>query len=249
MSSRALLPLLMLLIACPTDEAAGPGAPTDGAPAGPPPEGPPPGGEMPTGADPAAAGAPGTPGEAPPEGTPTDATTPPDGAPVPPNDPNAMPKPPGLASLVKDGKTVKITGKLIGATKGQVDVQTVREDGKTTEPVLLEIIKVTDGTFSVEAPATFDRPIYITALVQAGAAPSPSDLGGAAEPIKLAGKDVAVEITVGKDLAWLKKLPWGDTAMKPIGDAPKPGAPPTGEAPAAGGAAPAAGGATPAGPG
>lgn len=229
MSLRPLLPLLLLLSACPVEEAGAPGAgaPPPGGAEG----GPPPGGEAPPPGDPAAMGTPGTPGEA-----------------------LVMPTPPGVASLVKDGKTVKISGKLIGTTKGQVDVQTTREDGNINEPLLLEVIQVTDGTFSFDAPATFDRPLYLTAIVPTGSAPSPDDLGGGADPIKLEGKDVTVEITVGKDPAWLKKLPWGEAAGKPNEQPPPDGstpgpapavpaasAPPAGTAPAGTAPAPAAG--------
>ncbi len=222
---RTIFPLLVLL-ACNEGEApAAAEAPPAGVPEAPAPapgpapmiaaDAPPPppaDGASPTGVPPA-------------DGT---AMPPLDGSPPPPNDPSAKPTPPGMSSLIVDGKTVTVSGKLVGHKTGQIDIQTVRKDGAVTEPVLLEIVKVTDGTFSFKAPATFDRPLYLTAIVQVGATPSPQDLGGASDPIKLEGKDVAVELTLSKDPAWLKKLPWGSMADQAIGSAPKPGAPPSG---------------------
>lgn len=242
MSSRSLL-CLLLLLGCPVDEAANSGPGSAGVAvdaAGPPPLGdgvaPTGGGPAPEGAAPVDGAVPGAPpaGGAPPaEGgvppadgapavggpAPTNGVVPPaDGAaPAAPSDFAEPAPPPGLASLIKDGKTVKVRGKLIGATKAQVDIQTVRGSGKSAAPELLETIKTTDGTFVFDAPATLDRPLYVTAMVQAGKDPKPDDLAGASDAIKLAGKDISIEITLSKDPGWLKKVPWGESAMAPAG--------------------------------
>ncbi len=150
-------------------------------------------------------GSPGNPPQANPDGStnpaPPDGSTPGAGAPF---------KPAGFASLITDGKTVTITGKLIGAQTAQIDFTAIKEVEGTATPEVIEIVNATDGTFTVTAPATYDREIYVTAVsTQADKGPSPEDPGGmAAAPIKLAGVDVTVEVTVSKDPDWMKKLPW-----------------------------------------
>lgn len=226
MTFRAVFPLL-LLIGCPEEPTSAPLTP------GGPGEGAPPGGQG---------------GPPPAEGTtpPAEGTAPPaEGGSAAPADPSTLgmsaPTPPaGLASLIKDGKKVTIHGKLVGAKAAQVDIQTTRESGPGTEPELLEIIKVTDGTFTVEAPATFNRPLYITAMEFDGKEPLRDGLAGASAAVKLEGKDVNVEIKLSKGPDWIKKLPWGDSARRPAGEAPAPppdgqggapGTPPPGGAP------------------
>lgn len=240
------LPFLLVLnlAGCPVEEgtpvpdgAAQPGQPVPG---GPPPVGtpgaeggPPPGGEggPPPGGEAGAEGVPAGEGAPPPEG----GAAPGPFVPEPGAGGVTPPAPPvGLSSLVKDGKTITITGKLVGATEAQVDVQTVRADGAKSSPELLEIIKVTDGTFSIKAPATYDRPLYLTAQVHGPDGSKPSELAGAADPIKLEGKDISVEIKLTTGPEWLKKLPWGEGGMKPVGGAPPPPPDKLGSQPAGG---------------
>jgi hypothetical protein len=188
--------------------------------------------ETPSGAPPAGPGAPaeGDPAAPPPGG---EAGTPPAAA-------------PGLASFIKDGKSIKLSGKLEGATKGTVDVQAVDPDNDK-QPRLLESISVVDGTFSVDAPATFDGDIYLTAIGEAAEGKPP--LGGAAEPVKFEGKDVAVVIKLTDSPDWMKKLPWGASAQPDPGTGSGPGgAPPEGGAAGPGGPPPAGGTAGPGGP-
>lgn len=179
--------------------------------------------------------------EAPPA-APTDAPPPAPGTPVEPaltDGPVAPVKPPGLASLIQGGKSVSITGTLKGATTAHVDIAAAATSGEP-HPDVLEVIDVTNGTFTVKAPATYARDLYITAVVSSGA-PSPTDPGGMVGPITLAGKDVAVDITVSKDDAWRKKLPWyppGGAPPPPVTTGGSPAGPPLDAAAAAAGVAP-----------
>lgn len=225
-----LLPLLFLA-GCPEpveelSAAGGPGgAPPPGQPGGPPP-----------GDGSGAPGQPGAPGEggapdAPGEGAvPGEGAAPVDGAaaagvpadgalppgPTPPADLTTR----SLKSLAKGGATVKIRGTLKGATKAQVDFTAVTDLDGQKAPEILQIVQVTDGTFEVEAPATFDREIYITASAdEKGDGISPDDPGGMAAPVQLTGSDVTVEITVGTDGVWMKSLPW--SMGGPPGSAPQ----------------------------
>ncbi|MES2644144.1 MAG: hypothetical protein V4850_31955 [Myxococcota bacterium] len=161
---------------------------------------------------------------------------------------------PGLASFITDGKSVTLSGTVVGAKEVQIDVTAVREvDGQPT-PEVLEIVRTTDGTFSIKAPATFDRTLYVSAIAVTDKQPSPSDPGGVAAPVKLEGKDVKVEIVVGKDPAYARSLPWwrepGDDMAPPSGGTPggTPGGPPI-AAPADGAAPPVAAPASTAPPG
>lgn len=150
-------------------------------------------------------GDPGNPPQAP------DGTTPP---PAPTDGSAPAPgeafKPVGFASLIVDGKSVVIHGKLVGAKTAQVDFTAIKEVEGSATPEVIEIVNVTDGTFTVTAPATYEREIYVSAVAVKGTAgPTPDDPGGAAkDPIKLAGQDVNVEITLSTDPDWMKKLPW-----------------------------------------
>lgn len=221
---RALLVGLVLLplLGCP--QPADPGAPV----------GPAPDGAQPPGAPGPEGGVPGAPGPAVEGGAPAPATGAASGG------PNAF-SAPGLASFITDGKSVTLSGTIVGAKEAQVDVTAVKEvDGQPT-PEVLEIVRTTDGTFSIKAPATFDRTLYVTAVAVTDKAPSPTDPGGVAAPVKLEGKDVKVEIVMGKDQAYAKGLPWwrepADDMNPPLGGAPG-GVP--GAAPADGTAAPVA---------
>jgi hypothetical protein len=164
-----------------------------------------------------------------------------------------------LAALAEGGATVKIRGTLKGGTKAQVDFTAVTETNGQKVPEILQIVQVTDGTFEVEAPATYDREIWVSASVdEKGDGITPDDPGGLAEkPVKLAGKDVTVEIKIGKE--WATKLPWsmgeppaggmppGGAAVPPPPDAaatPAPAASADGAAPTGAAAAPAAPAAT-----
>jgi hypothetical protein len=168
-----------------------------------------------------------------------------------------------FASIIGDGPTVTISGTVKGAKVAQVDFTIAKEMDGHKMPELLQVVKVTDGTFSVKAPANYDQPIYISAVSDTnGDGLNPDDPSGcAAEPVKLAGKDVKLEISISADSSWVKKMPWYSADMAPpqpvgAGGAAAPGgappaapggAAPDGAAPAApGGAAP--GGAAPAAP-
>ena len=74
-----------------------------------------------------------------------------------------MPTPPGVASLVKDGKTVKISGKLIGTTKATI--AKIRERShwnaaniKAVDPVTLGLCSQLELDLAVSrASAKFER--------------------------------------------------------------------------------------------
>ncbi len=204
-----LLPLALVpLLGCPqpTETVATEGAPPPGSPPPGDPNAPPPG-------DP----------NAPPPGAPGDAASPPadpnvaqgnpppaDG-PQPGGSPPAPFKPAGLASLVKDGKSVTISGTVTGLKVAQIDVTAVKTVDGQAVPEVLEILQVTDGTFSIKAPATFDRELYLTATAPPteGKLPGESEMGGGySKAIKLAGADVKVDIAFKKDPEWITGLPW-----------------------------------------
>ena len=239
--SRFLLVAALFLAACPVSpEAGGPspgGAPppaemTPGQPPGEgQPPGPPPGDGAPVDGQAAPVGAtaaPGDPSAAPPPPlgaeAPDPSKPPPEGAPT---ELQAPMKPAGFASLIGSGPSVTISGTVKGLKKGQVDFTAAKGSGGAASPEVLDTVEITDGTFSVKVPATYDRPIYVSVRESSG--PSVGLSGGTATPIKLSGKDVAVEITVSKELTWTEGLPWshkgGPAARVPL--APAAGAAPT----------------------
>ncbi len=128
---------------------------------------------------------------------------------------------PGLASLITDGKSITLSGKIIGSNTAQLDIQTT-QPGNAHAPLLLEVIKVIDGTFSVKAPATYATPLYITAIGSVPEGDKTPPLGGASDAVKLEGKDVAVEITLSSGPEWLAKMPWGIAPPPGEGAAPPP---------------------------
>lgn len=224
--------LLWIVTGCSSPEG---GAPT--SPSAPPPEGAAaPAGAL-VGAPPGAPGGGGAPGQAPAP----DASAPPPGG-----TPTAPLAPPGFASLITDGKTITIRGTVTPASAVQVDFARVKMvDGKA-QPEALDQVKATGGKFEVKAPATLDGEIWVTAMT-ADAKPGEAKGGMAAAPIKLAGKDVSVEIKLESGIDWMKKTPWYEDRGAPTPQPPPdgPGAPG-----AAGGPAPAgaAGAAPPGGP-
>ncbi len=204
-------------------------------------------------------GVPGTPGPdggaapPPPEGAPADGTAPAAGpvgaAPTVPSDVTSR----TLAALANGGPTVKIRGALKGATTAQVDFTAVGDQGGQKVPEILQIVQVTDGKFEVDAPATYEREIWVSATHDAkGDGITPDDPGGLAQaPVKLAGKDVTVEIEVGSSGAWMEKVPWANAGPPPAGPPPAGGAPgsvPTDAAGALPGPVPAEGAPPPAAP-
>jgi hypothetical protein len=118
--------------------------------------------------------------------------------------------PPGFASLVKDGKTITISGVVTNATKAQVDFTIAKKERGQYMPFVVEVVQVTDGKFSVTAPATYDEPFYVSAVVDAkGDGPTPDDKGGMlAEPLKLEGKDVNITLAISDKEDWEDKVPW-----------------------------------------
>jgi hypothetical protein len=185
----------------------------------------------PSAATPSPPGAPGGPdagSTAPPPGGGNDGAE--IGAPSPPK------APVGFASLIKGGKSVTISGKISGAKSVQIDFTATSTINGEIAPDIIQIETSPDGKFSVQAPATYDRDIYIVALAPATAGkPGPDDPGGVYGPIKLEGKNVSVEMTLSKDAEWRKEMPWyrpGDGGpAEPPSAAPEggeAGPPPTG---------------------
>ncbi len=228
----------MLLIGCP----APPEAPSNSGPAaaGAPGGGPPPAGP--------GAGEPGAPAAGQPagEGAPADGANAPEGERVEPAT--------DLSSIIT-GKTIKLTGKIEGADTVQISVLA---PGPTPQdmPAFLAMLSVTDGKFKLELPETYDKALYFTAVSDVtGDGPSDDDLSGVSDPVKPAGKDLAITIKLSKDKSWTKKMPWQAPDQADMGAAPPPGptnppkegeAAPAGEAPGAPPAgAPAAGAAAP----
>lgn len=213
--TRALLApaLLLLLAGCPDPSTTVPSP--DGAPGQPPPGAP---------------GAPGEPGQ--PPGPPGDAAAPPagDAAAAPAAAPGAtFTPPPGLASLIGQGASVTLSGTVKGGGANvQLDVIYLDGAGDRQTPVPLEIATVTGGSFSLKAPATYDRELWLVATDRKGDQPAPTDPVGHFGPFKLEGKDVTATIELAADGA--KKLPWyqDPSKLEPLTDA--------GAAPAAPGA-------------
>ncbi|MFZ5477192.1 MAG: hypothetical protein ACOZNI_10495, partial [Myxococcota bacterium] len=168
-------------------------------------------------------GPPGDPNAQPPADPNAAASAPPPSETAPPTAPTP-PVPPGLASLIADGKTVTIKGTVKGAKKAQVDFTQVKEQDGQKLPDVIEVIQITDGTFTVTAPATYDKDIWITAVVDSkGDGPTEDDWSGVAPaPVRLAGKDVIVEIPVGASNEWLKKMPWYQADIAKLGPKPPP---------------------------
>ncbi len=210
---RVLLPLVVLVVSgCPTTD-------------------------MPSGAAGAAGGqppptSPGEPGGQP-GGAPVAPGVPAAPAAIEPGDPAASPlaaKPaPGFASLIQGGPTVTISGTLVGAKDAQVDFTRVKETDGRKVPEPLEILKVTGGKFTVEAPATLYGEIWVTAMTTGPDGAPGTKAGVAAAPIRLEGKDVSVSIQLGDSADWMEVLPWHDPTMPPPGAAldPAAGAMPT----------------------
>jgi hypothetical protein len=129
---------------------------------------------------------------------------------------------PGFASVIKDNKTITIRGSLKGASKGQVEFTVARKDKDGYIPFPLEIVQVTDGRFEITAPAGYQEPIYVSAIVDTkGDGPTPDDKGGMLpEPITIgdADLDIAIDIVDTPPEA-RKKLPWyrGDGIPSPSG--------------------------------
>lgn len=135
---------------------------------------------------------------------------------------------PGLASLIKGGKSIAVSGTIKGATKAFVDFAEVKEVDGAKVPSLIQQVAVTDGTFKVDAPANFAGELYLIATVDAdGNGPSPNDQM-AVKALKLGAEPVTLELTPVDAAVATKGLPWSTGA----GAAPPPPAN-TGAAPAA----------------
>ncbi len=231
---RALALSLLLVVGCPTPPEEG----GEGAGGQPPAGGPAPDGQQqPPGGGPAPGGE-GAPGAVTPGG--------------PGDTSNAK-----FATLIAEGSpTVTITVNVTGAWgKSQLDFFALRtsDDGKQTSPVALHIERW-DGTSPVKivAPATLADDIYVSAAqLDDKDMPKMEDNAGAsaATPVKLAGQDLEVSLTLGQHADWFNKmrqdLPPPDPSKAPI----PPGGPATPPTPGVDGNPPATpGGAPPAAP-
>lgn len=146
----------------------------------------------------------------------------PDAAAAPAAPPASPAGAPGLASLVKDGKTVAVSGTIKGATKAFVDFAEVKEIDGQKAPSLIQQVAVTDGSFKVDAPANYAGDIYLIATIDTdGNGPSPNDQM-AVKLLKLGAEPVTLELTPVDAAAATKSLPWamGAGAAPP----PNPGA-------------------------
>ena len=148
----------------------------------------------------AAAGRPAQAGDAPPPAGP--GAAPPEGA--PPKD-NQEVKELSFARLIGEGQSISIKVKINGAETGQVDFFTI---GGEHDFELLHIEKFENSAMNVKAPATYAQPIYVQAIsLAAGENPGPdSAVGVLKDPIKLAGEDLELEITIGENTDVLKEL-------------------------------------------
>lgn len=222
--------LLLSLAGCTGTEEAAPVAPGGEAPVAPPAEG------APAGTPEGDAAATPTPG-----GDPA-------AAPPPGGEPTGLPgtpaEPAGFASLIAGGKSVTLSGTVKGQTVAQVEFAHLVERQGQKVPEVVEVVKITDGKFSVQVPATYEPGIFVSAVVdKKGDGPSPDDLtGGNTKPVKLAGKDETIEITVATGNAWMKDLPWTDPTAPDPGGREAPGGGAMGVGPAG---PPPAGGRTP----
>ena len=231
---RALALSLLLVVGCPTPPEEG----GEGAGGQPPAGGPAPDGQQqPPGGSPTPGGE-GAPGAATPGG--------------PGDTSNAK-----FATLIAEGSpTVTITVNVVGEWgKSQLDFFALRtsDDGKQTSPVALHIERW-DGSSPVKivAPATLADDIYVSAAqLDDKDMPKMEDNAGAsaATPVKLAGQDLEVSLTLGQHADWFNKmrqdLPPPDPSKAPI----PPGGPATPPTPGVDGNPPATpGGAPPAAP-
>ncbi len=215
---RLFLPLLLLASGCPTTDVPS-GVP--GAVGGlPPPTSPGEPGGQPGGAQPP-----------PPDGTPAAAPGAPTGesaGALDPGDPALSAPPgkpaPGFASLIQGGPTVTISGTLVGAKDAQVDFTRVKEKDGRKLPEPLEILKVTDGKFKLEAPAILSGEIWVTAMTTGPDGGLGGKAGVATAPIRLEGKDVSVTIQLGDGPDWMAVLPWHEANMPLAGAALDPAA-------------------------
>ena len=148
---------------------------------------------------------------------------------------------PSFDTLISDGPTVTVSGVVNGADAGQLDFLAAPEKGSDAGAVVVHVDRFADGKFSVTAPATFERPLYLSAIVTPeGEPPSPSHpTGGTPEPIQLNGLDVVVAITIGEPLdpALVGSVPETEQPTLPVPpvDAPEgePAADPAAADPAA----------------
>ena len=176
---------------------------------------------------------PGQPGEQPPgqpgQGgeAPTPGTLPEDGD--MPEAPKGMAPDPGdlptFGDLIGDGASITITVNVSGATKGQVDFQTIEEKDGNTYPKILHVERFSSTPVTVKAPANYEGDIYVSVAAFEGDGDLKPEigevgLGGSSEAIQLGTTDVNVDVAIGTEPEWmqqfLKRMP------PPGGDAPPP---------------------------
>lgn len=142
---------------------------------------------------------------------------------------------PGFASLITDGKSITLSGTLKGAKKAQIDFVMVNDQGGVMSPSVVEIAQTTDGTFSVKAPASLSKPLYVIVNVdKAGDGPSPGDAIAFTEVSKIEGKDITLSIDATGTTGIESKLPWaGQAPPAPLMDAAGAAIPPSAGGPGA----------------
>lgn len=127
---------------------------------------------------------------------------------------------PSFSSLIGSGPAVTITVTIEGATQGELAFQSIGASGAAS---MLHVQPATGSTVAVKAPASYPDPIYVSITVpedptagldsEAGRAQGTPErrgagmqVGGAEQPVTLAGDDVAVTVVAGKAPSWLEKL-------------------------------------------
>lgn len=114
-------------------------------------------------------------------------------------------------------KLVTIRGVVQGSRRAQVRFMTI-ESGKV---VLHHVARALDGSFTAQAPAGFDQPVYVTACVDADGDGADEDdpWGAPARPLQVGTADMTLTVTLGEHPDWAKALtppPWKTLSAEEI---------------------------------
>jgi hypothetical protein len=138
---------------------------------------------------------------------------------------------PTFSALIDSGvQTLKVSGKVPGVNKGQVDVQIAHKINDWTVPRIVHQSKVVNGSFSFDAPKEFTEPVYLVVVNDKnGNGPDPSDeMIYYPETVTLGVDDVNLEFSATGEPAWVKgvfsQLPDPESGPNIVKDGDPPGA-------------------------